>query len=127
MKSPKITNLKDAVDSNYFWKHLFKAIWQGKSLERSMMEVSLSSVNVSGKIIDLGAGSTNPSYLQFIKGDTKDITFTDYYKTGKNLLSIDLEKKFKLKEKYDYIFCINVFEHIFNANQLAESISKHLN
>lgn len=126
MKSNKVIEVRNTVDASKFWSHMLTAIGRGKSMERAFMELSLAVVNVSGDVVDLGAGSTSPSYLPFIKGDKSKMLFTDYYRKDKGMISIDLEKPFKLKKKFNFIFCLNVFEHIFNSQKLMSSISKNL-
>lgn len=90
------------------------------------MHLGLATLPLQGKCLDLGAGSSSPSYRAYLSPDTADWTYTDWYQSGPNIISIDLEKPFNLKSRYDSIVCLNVMEHVFHARELLHSISSHL-
>ena len=99
--------------------NLISNTFKGQTIWRSLLNNELAKLNLSGEIIDLGSG-TNPSYLKLINfREPYQLTLTDYYYSRKNLLKVDLEKKFKLKkENYNQILCINVLEHTYNFTNI---------
>jgi len=106
--------------------HLLKLIFietlKGKSLHRILMNYTLSKLKLSGLILDLGAGSKPASYHRFLNYDKDSrIIYADFHKKGSNIMELDLEKSFPIKEnKYDYIICLNVLEHIYNYNNVIQ-------
>jgi len=97
----------------------------GKGIGRILMNHALSKVAVSGKIIDLGAGTASASYNRFIKFvEPYKIICTDFYQSGEDLIKLDLEHPFDLADSsYDNIFCFNVLEHVYNyPNLISESL-----
>ena len=75
---------------------LFETL-RGKSLGRTLMNYCLSEFELTGDIIDLGSGSVRASYYRFIKfREPYKLTYSDYYKTGANIIKLDLEKPFPL-------------------------------
>ena len=53
--------------------------------------------------------------------EVKDITFVDYFREGKGIIKLDLEEDLPIYDnKYDFIICFNVFEHIYNGRNLAK-------
>jgi len=97
---------------------------KGKSLGRILMNHTLSRFELSGLVIDIGSGSDKASYYRFLKckKGTK-IIYTDFYKESPVITKFDLEKPFPIeKDKFDYVICFNVLEHIYNyENVIKES------
>ena len=83
------------------------------------------SIKVKGNIADLGAGKHN-TYYEYIGIDKKKLDRYDFYKIDSESNVVDLEKRFKLKKKYDHIILFNVLEHIYNSEELISSINKNL-
>ena len=107
---------------------LFKCILvetlKGKSLARILMNQTLTDVTITGDIIDIGSGSDSASYNRFLKFKKPyNIIFTDFYKNGKNIIKLNAENKFDIKDKtYDVVLCFNLLEHVFNyRNVVTES------
>jgi len=97
---------------------------KGKGIGRILMNHVLTEVEVGGKIIDLGAGTDKASYNRFLKfQEPYQVTYTDFYQSGENLVKLNLEEKFNLPDNhFDNILCFNTLEHIYNyQNVLAES------
>ena len=97
---------------------------KGKGLGRTLMNETLSEFELSGDILDLGAGSDSASYNRFLKFKRPfRVTYSDYYKTGPNLVRIDLEQPFGVASgAYDFVLCFNVLEHVYDfRNLIGES------
>ncbi len=105
---------------------LYKQISLSKSFLRSTHNLFLKKkINIKGKIADLGAGNKN-NYHNLIKNKKVNVDCYDLHKTNEKSFTIDLEKKFSLKRKYQNILLFNVMEHIYNKEDLLKSISKNL-
>lgn len=104
---------------------LWRGISRGKSINRVMRDRQFRDISLSGKGLDLGAGSEKPSYNCYLRTKgSYSITHTDYYKEGDGLIKLDLEKPFgNIDDKaYDFIICVSVLEHIYDwENVLLEA------
>jgi SAM-dependent methyltransferase len=88
-----------------------------------MLNYELSKLKLHGQVLDLGSGKQTPSYYQFIPNpENFQVTLTDYYRPGRNVINLDLNQPFSLKQKYDIVMCCNVLEHVTNTdNVISES------
>jgi len=105
-------------------KQLLNESLKGKSFSRILLNYSLRNLELTGKILDLGSGSDSASYNRFLTfRKPYEITYTDFYKEGPNLLKLNLENRFNIRDKtYDFVLCFNVLEHIYNyQNVISES------
>jgi len=95
---------------------------RGKSLARTLMNYCLSEFELTGDIIDLGSGPVRASYYRFLKfREPYNLTYADYYKTGANLIKLDLEKPFPLEhDSFDYVMCFNVLEHVYRFENVVK-------
>lgn len=105
---------------------LYQQISLKKSFLRSTHNLFLKkNINIKGKIADLGSGN-NYEYHKYIKKKKLKVDRFDFHKVDKDSLTVNLEKKFSFKKKYEYILLFNVMEHILNKENLIASISKNL-
>jgi hypothetical protein len=105
---------------------LLNQILQGKSYLRATHNLFLkNNINLKGKIANLGSGKKN-EYHNYICKDASLIENYDFFKTDKKIKQLNLEKKFILKKKYKSIILFNVLEHIYNQDQLIQSINQSL-
>lgn len=82
---------------------------------------------VKGKTIDLGSKSGSSGYYGFLNIDKDDVTFSDFYSEGENIVKLNLEKEFPEIGTFDNALCFNTIEHIFNTKNLLEQSNKILN
>ena len=97
---------------------------KGKGIGRILMNFALNKVEISGKIIDLGAGTPKASYNRFLRFKKPfNVTYTDFYEEGENLVKLNLEEKYSLPDdNFDNILCFNALEHVYNyQNVVTES------
>lgn len=119
----KLFNIRLTISDLIFF---YKQISSKKSLMRATHNLYLKkSIKVKGNIADLGAGKHN-TYYEYIGIDKKKLDRYDFYKIDSESNVVDLEKRFKLKKKYDHIILFNVLEHIYNSEELISSINKNL-
>jgi SAM-dependent methyltransferase len=119
----KLFNIKLTILDLLFF---YKQISLKKSLMRATHNLYLKkNINIKGNIADLGAGE-HDAYYEYIGIDKNKIDRYDFYKVDRESNVLNLEKKFKLKKKYDHIILFNVLEHIYNSEDLISSINKNL-
>lgn len=101
---------------------IFKETLKGKSLERTLQNLALSSVTLSGCGIDLGCCSNKSSYYRFLKQEKgTSILFTDLYPASQGVLKVDLEKPFPVPaESQDFLLLNNVLEHLYHYQTCVE-------
>jgi SAM-dependent methyltransferase len=87
--------------------------------------IFLKKKKLFGSIANIGSGTNTD--LKNIFGKVKGQIYNyDYYKYNKNVIKINLEKIFFLKNKFDFIILFNVLEHIENYKNLINNLKKHL-
>tara|TARA_B100000886_G_scaffold277321_1_gene201292 strand:- start:10134 stop:10823 length:690 start_codon:yes stop_codon:yes gene_type:complete len=105
---------------------LFSQINSNKSFLRSTHYLFLKKfIKAKKDVADLGSGKKK-DYHKFISNKNIVIDKYDFHKISNDVNKIDLEKKFKLKKKYNSVLLFNVFEHIYNRKKLIISINKSL-
>lgn len=83
------------------------------------------NVPLLGDVLDLGNKNPNAEYLKYQNGDVKSITFSDLNSRGRqDVIVQDFNLPFNESYygKFDTILCYNVLEHVYDFEQLAESI-----
>lgn len=99
---------------------LIKQITAGKSILRSYLDYSLLSIELRGKTIDIGGGSGS-GYVSFVKRSSDVVFETFDLKAGQQ---VDFEKDNlpALDNSYDTVLFLNVMEHIFNYQHIANEV-----
>ena len=105
----------------------FKECLNGKSFLRVLQNKEFKNISINGKTIDLGAKNGKASYYRFFNLKYSDIDYVDINPTESNILKLDLEKNLPISDKsYNSVLAINLFEHIFNIQNLIEEIYRIL-
>ena len=100
---------------------LLRESFNQKSLLRTVQNREFYNQKLEGNVIDLGARNGDASYYKFFDTENAKITFVDKYSDSQNVLNIDLEEDLPIDNaEYDYALSINLFEHIFNVQNLIE-------
>lgn len=96
--------------------HVLPQLLRGKSLYRTLFNLSLRPHRVGGTVLDLGSKSTSASYYHFLGVDAGSrIILTDLF-PGDSILQLDVEKRFPLEDgSVDAILAFNLFEHVFDT------------
>ena len=90
-----------------------------------MQILETAKINTKGPILDLGANFQDNNITNFLIKNT-NITYADKF-PKKNEVYIDLEVHKKLKKKFNYIFAMNVLEHIKNYRNVIQLSYNSLN
>ena len=108
------------------FKDLIKGTLKGKTILRILMNNRIRKTQkLEGKILDLGSGTVQPSYYEFLKiSKDAEIVSVEISDERKPDIKADLEKPFLFKDKeFNYVLCFNLLEHIFNyRNLVSESL-----
>ena len=104
-----------------------KECLNGKSFLRVLQNKQFKNISINGKTIDLGAKNGKASYYRFFNLKYSEIDYVDINPTESNILKLDLEKNLPISDKsYNSVLAINLFEHIFNIQNLIEEIYRIL-
>lgn len=104
-----------------------KECLNGKSFLRVLQNKEFKNITINGKTIDLGAKNGKASYYRFFNLKYSEIDYVDINQTESNILKLDLEKNLPISDKsYNSVLAINLFEHIFNIQNLIEEIYRIL-
>lgn len=108
-------------------KTLFRECMNGKSLLRTLQNLEFSNIELYGKTIDLGSKNGNASYYRFFNIKSAEMTYVDNYYESKDVINLDLESTIPLNDNhYNNVLSINLFEHIFNIQNLINEIYRIL-
>ena len=101
---------------------LKQTLKDGNSFLRYLEHMRVAKISLSGNVIDLGAKSANERYFSFIDmSGVEKIEFCDILPQSENVLQINLEKPFNIKDNsYDHVMYFNVLEHIYNYQNLIQ-------
>lgn len=103
---------------------LKQTLKDGYSFLRYLEHMRVAKISLTGSVIDLGAKSEHERYFSHIDmSRVEKIEFCDILPNSENVLQINLEKPFDIKDKsYDHVIYFNVLEHIYNfQNVILES------
>ena len=104
-----------------------KECLNGKSFLRVLQNKEFKNISINGKTIDLGAKNGKASYYRFFNLKYSEIDYVDINPTESNILKLDLEKNLPISDKsYNSVLAINLFEHIFNIQNLIQEIYRIL-
>lgn len=107
--------------------YTLKECLNGKSFLRVLQNKEFKNISINGKTIDLGAKNGKASYYRFFNLKYSEIDYVDINPTESNILKLDLEKNLPISDKsYNSVLAINLFEHIFNIQNLIEEIYRIL-
>lgn len=110
---------------------LFRFAWSGQLRDYSKIR---KLIKKKDKLLDYGCGVATPFETFIDKGynitlaDIKSPTFKFVkWKYGTSAKYILIKEKLSLKEKYNFIVCTDVLEHVTNPISLLNHLLSHLN
>jgi SAM-dependent methyltransferase len=111
------------------FKDFIKETLRGKSLPRILINNRMKKTeSIKGRILDLASGTKRPSYYRFLTVDkNSDIVSVDISDERTPDIKADLEQPFPFKDgEFDYVFCFNLLEHIYNYRNVISEASRTL-
>ena len=104
----------------------YKSVQANLSIMRITHNFFLNKIQLNGKIANIGSGK-NIYIHKFFKKFSGSLYSYDFYKLNKDIIKINLEKRFVIKNgKFDCIILFNVLEHINNYKNLISSLKLNL-
>ena len=100
----------------------FNLILSNQSILRILQFQALSKTNLFGEVIEFGANDIIDKNFVNLKKDKCNITYSNIKTKNKDFIKIDLQKKFKLKKKYDFVVIFNVLEHLSDPELAFKNI-----
>lgn len=97
-----------------------------QSILRRYQNKYLSGLRLQGKVLDLGAKSSENSYHSVISKDKiLSVEYCDYFCEGEGIHKVDLEGPLPFaSNSYHELLLINVVEHIYNFQDLILECSR---
>ena len=98
------------------FNHLFREILNNRSLGRALQNHEFSAIKLNGNGLDLGAGTNNGSYYEFLQlGKKTKIQYSDLVPQSEGVLQINLENELPVQDDtQDFIILNNVLCYIYN-------------
>ncbi len=98
-----------------------KEIWKGKSIIRSYLNYRLRNEVLRGRTIDIGGGKSS-DYISFMKREDNVRFETFDIKVGNKAVDFEKDMLPALDGAYDTVLFLNVLEHIFNYQHIANEV-----
>ncbi len=97
---------------------LFRETLRRRTLARTVQNLAMRGVELSGKGIDLGGNPTEPYYKFISFAEGADVTFADLEPKHPDVLKVDIEKGIPVEDNsQDFLILMNVIEHIYDYNK----------
>jgi SAM-dependent methyltransferase len=98
------------------------------SICRILQLWNIKQLTLNGTILEFGAfDNKKKNFSNNLKNYNSEIYYSNINKKNKRFLNIDLEKKIKIKKKFDNVLIFNVLEHIRDLPFSLKQISLILN
>ena len=115
-----IKNMKLLLD---FIKYSAK----GFSICKIYQILELKKLNIKDEVIEFGTINYQESLIKYISKRPKKIFFSNLFNISpENYFCINLEKKNKIKKKFNNILAFNVLEHIHNDSHAIDELKRLL-
>lgn len=114
--------------SRHWWIYI-REVLRGKDTNRILTNISLMKKSCTGSILDIGGGKKRASHYRFLNMATwHTITTVDISKEAEPdyVLNIEKEKLLVGDQSFDYVFLMNVLEHIDNRAGVLSEIHRVL-
>lgn len=104
---------------------IWKQVFLGKTVMRSMMNLEVAKLNLHGAIADIGGG-VHPSYYKFLK-DSKNLNISSIdFESANYKLDLEISTLPFSDNFFDGVFLFNVLEHIFDYNHVLVEANRIL-
>lgn len=96
------------------------------SRSREQLISYLKTINVEGKkVLDAGAGPKDKWVIRYVKGEPLEYKTLDIDKSFGVDYCFDLNKVIRVGKRFDYVFCIETIEHLWNPVTALENLIEH--
>lgn len=90
----------------------FELILSNKSILRILQFQEFKKKRVFGEVIEFGANEKLEKNFIYSKNKEINATYSNIVTSNNKFIKIDLQKKIKIKKKFDYVIIFNVLEHL---------------
>jgi SAM-dependent methyltransferase len=98
---------------------------RGKSVLRATFNSRIKGLDVTGKVLDLGARNRSSSYYRFLDSSNAVVTFCDYQPQEEGMMKVDLEQPLPFPDRaFDVVMLLFVMNHIWNVPDLLKEIRR---
>jgi SAM-dependent methyltransferase len=102
-----------------------RELWNGKSVLRAYLNLHLKEYTVNGKTIDIGGGGGSSVYLEHIQRGS-DVEIKNFDPKIGTPLDFETDRLPVDDGYYDTVLFLNVMEHIFNHQHIANEVVRIL-
>jgi SAM-dependent methyltransferase len=102
-----------------YW-YCVQEIWNGKSVTRALLNDRLRQETLRGRTLDVGGGKDS-SYLPALSQEAGTVFSTFDVKAGA-VIDFETEVLPAADQAYDTVLFLNVMEHIFNYQHIANEV-----
>jgi glycosyltransferase involved in cell wall biosynthesis len=121
-------DMRKYVTSRHWWIYI-REVLRGKDTNRILTNIALMKKSCTGSILDIGGGKKRASHYRFLDMTTwHKITTVDISREAEpdHVLNIENEKLPFADQTFDYVFLMNVLEHIDNRGDVLSEIHRVL-
>jgi glycosyltransferase involved in cell wall biosynthesis len=121
-------DMRTYVTSRYWWIYI-REVLRGKDTNRILTNIALMKKSCMGSILDIGGGKKRASHYRFLDmSKWHTITTVDISKEAEPdyVLNIEKEKLPFNDQSFDYVFLMNVLEHLNNRVEVLSEIHRVL-
>ena len=104
----------------------FNLIFSNQSILRNLQFQAFNKKTLFGDVIEFGANDIIDKNFSNLKKNECNITYSNIKTKNKDFIKIDLQKKFKIKKKYDFVIIFNVLEHLPDPELALNNINNLL-
>lgn len=99
---------------SFSYQTLLQETLRGKTLGRTLQNLRISSITLTGQGLDLGARDKQSSYYRFVQLDPEtQITYTDKEPQQEGVLHVDLEQSIPVADaSQDFLLLMNVLNYL---------------
>ena len=104
-----------------------RQLFRGKSLLRSLFNLTIKDYSINGKILDIGNSNQRASYLKYFNvAAGSELIFTDI-KEAPEIVYLDVTQPFPFAdESLDFVLAFHLFEHVYNYQFAPKEILRIL-
>ncbi len=99
---------------------IWKSLWLGHSVTRAYLNQRLIKDSLFGKTIDIGGGH-DADYIKFMPRH-ENVSFETFDVKAGAQTDFEIDSLPSLNDAYDTVIFLNVMEHIFNHQHLANEV-----
>jgi SAM-dependent methyltransferase len=121
-------DIRKYFTTRHWWIYI-REVMRGKDTNRILTNIALMDKSCMGSLLDIGGGKKRASHFRFLRmSKWHKITTVDISQNAEPdfVLNIENEKLPFKDESFDYVFLMNVLEHLNNRKEVLSEIRRVL-